>query len=276
MINTRLNRTVVLRALKTAHAAELAKNTGNSSWEAHNIQEQITFLEGEFPNASGMLQVVGGEWLGNIREWMKCKAINGCDVTWGSETPLILRSPLTVAELERIAAKAASSCAAESLGMKQAPHFAELLPKVRTFRVKAKSLKMMGREFGGLELTLARIIDNPNPLMLNQPDGGYVYMDYADVEEIFTEAKEKAEYNYSDLVRVAWLEEVIAARKGHRKFLLVLDLNPGNNVWEEITEQQLLSWLSREGSTDIPKLITAERLFFVKANIPSMKETDHV
>lgn len=120
---SRLNRNVVLKALKLAKRTLEDSKIKSDSWDAHLIGEQISFLEGEYPNAFQMITRLGGNWLGELREWIKCKAINGCDVTWGSEEPLKFRGPITVAEVERIAARAASSGAAEALGMKQSTHF---------------------------------------------------------------------------------------------------------------------------------------------------------
>lgn len=50
----------------------------------------------------------GGEWLGWVRDYIKCKCVNGEDVTWGSEDHLKFRNQMTVREFEHIAATIAS------------------------------------------------------------------------------------------------------------------------------------------------------------------------
>jgi hypothetical protein len=51
----------------------------------------------------------GGEWLGALRERVKCKRCfgNGCDITWGSDE--LLDPPLTMREVEELGAEAAAA-----------------------------------------------------------------------------------------------------------------------------------------------------------------------
>lgn len=55
----------------------------------------------------------GGEFLGVVREWIKCKARNGETVEWGSGDILQLGG-LSVLELEALAARIAASAANET------------------------------------------------------------------------------------------------------------------------------------------------------------------
>ena len=114
----RLNHNVVLKALKLAKLTCEEKKDQSSLWDARRIDEEIMFLEGIFPDSEQMLHRVGGNWLAGVREWIKQKAINGCDVTWGAHEVLRFSSPLTVYDIEMIAARAASEAGAEALGMK--------------------------------------------------------------------------------------------------------------------------------------------------------------
>ena len=56
----------------------------------------------------------GGEWLGDVREWIQCKVINGENVTWGSNEILGKVSEesykaFTVREIEEIGSIAATA-----------------------------------------------------------------------------------------------------------------------------------------------------------------------
>lgn len=108
----------VLKILET-HLAELEAlpadhDNGNTSWKIVRVKAQIGVMKCPAPTGYDLLSKAGGEWLGNVREWIKCKAINGCDVTWGSQTDVLrFSSPLTVYDVETIAAKAASAMQAE-------------------------------------------------------------------------------------------------------------------------------------------------------------------
>lgn len=55
-----------------------------------------------------LLNETGGEWLGAARSWIQNHAINGSDVTWGSQDQL-RRGPLSVHEVERFAAQVAAA-----------------------------------------------------------------------------------------------------------------------------------------------------------------------
>lgn len=55
----------------------------------------------------------GGNFLGVVREWIKCKARNGCTVEWGSGE-ILQFSGLSVSELETLAAQIAASAANET------------------------------------------------------------------------------------------------------------------------------------------------------------------
>jgi hypothetical protein len=55
---------------------------------------------------------MGGPWLGDARNWLKCHTRNGERVTWGSEEAL--EPPLTVRQVEEIAAVAVAAEMRES------------------------------------------------------------------------------------------------------------------------------------------------------------------
>jgi hypothetical protein len=49
----------------------------------------------------------GGKWLGEAREWIQMRCLNGSDVTWGSQDQL--QPPLTVEKMEDFAAHVAAA-----------------------------------------------------------------------------------------------------------------------------------------------------------------------
>jgi hypothetical protein len=51
----------------------------------------------------------GGSWLGAIRSWIQWNAINGSQVTWGSDEPLRFTKSLTVKDFEELAAEIAAN-----------------------------------------------------------------------------------------------------------------------------------------------------------------------
>lgn len=55
-----------------------------------------------------LLREKGGDWLGRAREWIQCKAMNGEQVTWGSQDYLKLK-PLTVQDIELLASEIAAA-----------------------------------------------------------------------------------------------------------------------------------------------------------------------
>ena len=63
----------------------------------------------------------GGAWLGRVHDWMQRRKRNGETVTWGSDEALV--PPVTVRELEEVAALAAGEVVRESLS--------EMLRKIR-------------------------------------------------------------------------------------------------------------------------------------------------
>lgn len=58
--------------------------------------------------ATELLEKRGGNWLGYVREWIKCNARNGEHVTWGSHDLLHLRS-LSTYDIEHLAAGIAAA-----------------------------------------------------------------------------------------------------------------------------------------------------------------------
>lgn len=50
---------------------------------------------------------MGGEWLGAARNWIQHNALNGSDVTWGSNDRLRFTRDLTVKDIEEFAARIA-------------------------------------------------------------------------------------------------------------------------------------------------------------------------
>jgi hypothetical protein len=49
----------------------------------------------------------GGAWLGEARAWVQRKKLNGLRVTWGTND--VLEPPVTISEVEEIAAYAAAA-----------------------------------------------------------------------------------------------------------------------------------------------------------------------
>lgn len=88
---------------------------GNNLWKIGCLEEQIEAINYRptAPDLAGW----GGDWLGAIREWIKCKFRNGSDVTWGSFDPLVGGSALTPAELERIASVVARAAINQHMGV---------------------------------------------------------------------------------------------------------------------------------------------------------------
>lgn len=50
---------------------------------------------------------MGGEWLGAARNWIQHNALNGSDVTWGSDERLRFSKQFTVKDIEEFAARIA-------------------------------------------------------------------------------------------------------------------------------------------------------------------------
>lgn len=55
----------------------------------------------------------GGEWLGTVRSFIQCKAVNGEQVCWGSNDALEFRRTLTVSDLEYLASRIAANAVNE-------------------------------------------------------------------------------------------------------------------------------------------------------------------
>lgn len=121
----RLNRHLIVKALKAQYALLTAPGTTPEQiWEAHLLKGQIEFLDTPAPLPITMLTQIGGTWLGSLREWLQCKAINGSDVTWGSHQPLRFSSPLTVYDFEYLAARTAAQAIQECLQLDGKPKHA--------------------------------------------------------------------------------------------------------------------------------------------------------
>lgn len=67
----------------------------------------------------------GGDWLGRARAWMQNHKHNGSRVTWGSQEELV--PPVTVREVEEIAAYSAAAALKESDAGKDLATLGELL-----------------------------------------------------------------------------------------------------------------------------------------------------
>lgn len=79
-----------------------------------DIDEQIKLLQepdASFKGDNGL----GGKHLAVVREFIKCKAINGDQVIWGSFDHLRLK-PLTVYDLERLSTQIAKAVISDFLG----------------------------------------------------------------------------------------------------------------------------------------------------------------
>jgi hypothetical protein len=50
-----------------------------------------------------MSTIKGGKHIGKVRSWIQWNAINGSEVTWGSQEPLRFSKQITPAMLERLA-----------------------------------------------------------------------------------------------------------------------------------------------------------------------------
>lgn len=89
--------------------------TGDAMWNIKMMEKTKQELE-ELSNMSSfdLLQKSGGEWLGVMREWIKCKFRNGETVTWGSNE--YLNGNITVLEYERLASIVAAATLREFLG----------------------------------------------------------------------------------------------------------------------------------------------------------------
>lgn len=87
---------------------------GNNIWKVMVLQEQIEAMQ--YRPTRESTAGWGGEWLGIIREWIKCKFRNGCDVTWGSHEALTGGPVITPALLEGLAANIASAAIREHMG----------------------------------------------------------------------------------------------------------------------------------------------------------------
>jgi len=99
-----------------AMAALLNTQPDNEECDYHvrRIEDERNHIR-DYVATPNVLFSTGGQWLGTLREWIKQKALNGEEVTWGSEQHVRL-PPLTVADLEYFAAKIAAAAINEYKG----------------------------------------------------------------------------------------------------------------------------------------------------------------
>lgn len=117
-----LNQAMLVRGLEALKLTEVEGDPetrlGNKMWRDRMIDEQIALLA-EPVNSIVLLQKHGGAWLGTLREWIKCKAINGCDVSWGSDRDqLRFTRPITPAFLEELGSRIAAAAINETKGLR--------------------------------------------------------------------------------------------------------------------------------------------------------------
>ncbi len=106
MNTNRLNTKLIISLLE-AHKQNIPKDDGFEVLAIRRIDEQIELLKRV--EYSHLMATRGGQHLGSVREWIKCKARNGESVTWGSPDILQLRYPLTVQLLEDLACRVAAA-----------------------------------------------------------------------------------------------------------------------------------------------------------------------
>lgn len=100
---TRLDNRLLVKLL-TAHRETIDKT---EIFQIARVDEQLALLQGNLH--AEHLRTRGGEHFGAVRNWIQCKAVNGEDVTWGSQDLVKLRQPLTVSLLEGLACTIASA-----------------------------------------------------------------------------------------------------------------------------------------------------------------------
>ena len=79
----------------------------------------------------------GGKWLGAARNWVQWNCRNGEEVTWGSND--VLQPPLTIKQVEELAARVADAANSEADKMKE--HIQNLRKKLLKTQVELDSLK---------------------------------------------------------------------------------------------------------------------------------------
>ncbi len=114
MTANRLDTKLIIKLLE-AHKQSFPKDDGFEIFAIKRIDEQIELLKRV--EYSHLMAIRGGSHLGSVREWMKCKARNGENVTWGSQDLLQLRYPLTVQLLEDLACQVAAAAVNDFKGL---------------------------------------------------------------------------------------------------------------------------------------------------------------
>jgi len=87
--------------------------TAEELWEDMKRERAYDISTLKVTPADPVLRNGGGEWLGAVREFIQCKAINGETVTWGSQDRVDFRGSLTVQELEHLASRIAANAVNE-------------------------------------------------------------------------------------------------------------------------------------------------------------------
>lgn len=102
----RLDTKLIIKLLEE-HKQNIPKDNGWEKISINRIDEQIELLKR--PEYGLTMSSQGGSHFGCIREWIKCKASNGENVTWGSQDLLQLSGPMTVKVLEDLACRIAAA-----------------------------------------------------------------------------------------------------------------------------------------------------------------------
>lgn len=110
-----LNIRLIVEALE-AHKAVVSGDPLADSFKRNHVDEQIALLQ-QSDNPLTLLHKEGGAWLGTLRNWIQCKAINGDSVTWGSQDMLQL-PPKSVGDFEFLAAQIAAAARNEFRGLR--------------------------------------------------------------------------------------------------------------------------------------------------------------
>lgn len=108
-INKNLMVSLIDAEIKRLQNGEAEGDLGTRLWRVRRLEEERKGLVAPAEAPLVLLNKTGGQWLGAVREWMKQKAINGSDVTWGSNEHLRFSSPPTVWDMEYLAACIASA-----------------------------------------------------------------------------------------------------------------------------------------------------------------------
>lgn len=109
----KLNTQIILEALRLYREANHGGPLDNERIR-RLVDEQIDILRTPVTK-EGLLRE-GGAWLAEVREHILWNSFNGSDVTWGSDDEVRFTRPLSVHDLEYLAAKIAAKALTEFKG----------------------------------------------------------------------------------------------------------------------------------------------------------------